>query len=228
MSQHALQTAANPPLDLPTASAHGLLESGAMGVENRCPKSLPLFSANANSRRATRARRPRCPGLRGRVLGLSAIVGAALLTGCAPYVNVPSPESYRGPEPMRTAPVPNIVVESLAYVTERYPVEPPFAVEIPEGATETTWLEINRHLPAPAMRGPEAGQDAPRYVLQALRVRGKHASVDVLLPAGAVPDGRTLIELTLSNKGLGIWIVTNEKRTYPLADVKAWSTGTEQ
>jgi len=147
---------------------------------------------------------------------MATVLGLGLgLSGCTPYVTVPVPENYRGPHPMRVAPVPQIVVESLDYATDRYGIDEPYAIEVPEGATEITWIEISRRLEEPAIRASEMGDVLPVYDLERIQVRAARATVEILLPEIAVPDDRTLLELMLTKEGISTWIVTNHKRTYP-------------
>ena len=119
---------------------------------------------------------------------LAALITATSLFTCgcvANYVNVP-------PQPGDTAfhnpdliPVPELMTDALTWVTAKYPVDPPYAVNLPPGTGHATYVRVvedgtrGRGVPM----SPEV-EGLPTYHVAAVRIRGTRATVDVVLPEG--------------------------------------------
>ena len=118
---------------------------------------------------------------------------AACLSGCASYVNIP-------PQPGDTAihkpdmiPVPELMTDALVWATARYPVEPPFAVNLPPDTPRVTYNNVVER--GTRGRGVPMSADVehlPTYHIAEVRIRGTRAQVDIILPRGQKASATTV------------------------------------
>ncbi|MFG0251343.1 MAG: hypothetical protein ACF8NJ_00550, partial [Phycisphaerales bacterium JB038] len=138
---------------------------------------------------------------------------AAGLGGCASYVNIP-------PQPGDTAihkpdmiPVPELMTDALMWATARYPVEPPYAVNLPADTPRVTYSNVVER----GTRGrgiamsPEV-EHLPTYHIAEVRIRGTRAQVDIVLPAG---QGAAATTVTLRSTMSG----------WRMQDARSWIAG---
>ncbi len=137
----------------------------------------------------------------------------AALAGCAAYVNIP-------PQPGDTAihrpdmiPIPELMTNAVMWATARYPVEPPYAVNLPADTPRITYNNVvsrgtrDRGLPMT----PKV-ENLPTYHVAEVRIRGTRAQVDVVLPRGLEAAATTVtFRFTMG--------------TWTMQDARSWIAG---
>ncbi len=138
------------------------------------------------------------------LLSASLLCGLVLLSGCAMYVNIP-------PEPHSTARHdPNIptVIEtmgrSVEAVTQRFPSDERWQLELPAGATAETYATVAAWA-ADRITADEALGMEVALSVQAVRIFGTTAEVDLLRPMRGSP--RQLVTVYLRKQPFAPWRV---------------------
>lgn len=134
------------------------------------------------------------------------ILSAALLVGCAPYVNIPATEGdFLASHSINTATVHVSMVSALKYVLDHHgpPGPPPvYAVKLPPKAGKRTYEYVMNHLPKGGYRAEAAPPGVPVYQVRAIRLRGTRGSVDVVSPAS---EGKQRLVTVRLRRTLGGW-----------------------
>ena len=142
----------------------------------------------------------------------TALVLAAplLLPACiAPtYVNIP-PEGGFAASDVNSFNVRDIMSDAIAAAVEREPLNGPFEVVLPAGATQQTYQEVVRAVGGGAV-APDTLRDAaiPGVRVVAVRVRGPEAECDLIRPS---PTGRSVVRVFLKYYYGGDWGVQRVK-----------------
>ncbi|MCC6909895.1 MAG: hypothetical protein IT430_18320 [Phycisphaerales bacterium] len=140
-------------------------------------------------------------------LRLAAAVCTAALAGCASYVNIP-PDSNKdiAINAINAPPTPRLIGDALGYVlTINPPPSKPYAVRLPVEADPSTWGKVLAGREGAAAYAPDQA-DVPVYDVRSIRIRGRDAWVDIVVPETV--DNRRLIELRLDG-GFAGWTVTS-------------------
>jgi hypothetical protein len=174
-------------------------------------KAFMSDSVSASRELLTRLRGVLTPLL---AVGSPLVAGLLLLAaGCASYVNIPA-EHGRDPAVNRidVAPAPFVIAAALDYVVhDNPPPATPYAVVLPAESTDPAWRTILRRHPE-AVRGDWGRGDEPVYEVLTVRIRGRDAWVDILVPEAR--DNRRLVEVRLKGWFDG-WKVTSVRRWSP-------------
>lgn len=120
---------------------------------------------------------------------LASIALVAALSGCANYMNYPAigtaAEDAAINDPS-IAPAPTVAQKALKHVIERFPVDGPYLVNLPQGMTHRRADEVVRNLRDPNARLPQAGDGpggTPAYHVTRIWVRpSDKAQVEILRP----------------------------------------------
>lgn len=140
-------------------------------------------------------------------LRLAAAICTAALAGCASYVNIP-PDSNKdiAINAINAPPTPRLIGDALDYVLmTNPPPSKPYAVRLPVEADASTWGKVLAGREGAAAYAPDQA-DGPVYDVRSIRIRGRDAWVDIVVPEAA--DNRPLIELRLDGDFAG-WTVTS-------------------
>lgn len=139
---------------------------------------MKLFDISANTRRRPFAK----PGLLVAALGLSSLM---FLTGCmtAAYVNIPSQTGDFARHNPNTANVREVLVAGLSAAFAERSIRQPISVQLPEGTTNETYQYLMDTFAANYELGPrKRGVGAGDVAVEAIRIRGVKAEVDVIRP----------------------------------------------
>lgn len=141
---------------------------------------------------------------------VAAALCTAALAGCASYVNIP-PDSNKdiAINAINAPPTPRLIGDALGYVlTINPPPSKPYAVRLPVEADPSTWGKVLAGREGAAAYAPDQA-DVPVYDVRSIRIRGRDAWVDIVVPQTA--DDRRLIEVRLEGFVSG-WRVTSARR----------------
>lgn len=138
------------------------------------------------------------------------VVTSTCLGGCiAPsYVNIPSQGGIAASDP-NSFNVRDIVADSIAAAVEREPIEGPYEVLLPEGASQETYLAVVRQIGGGAVT-PDTLRDRPLPSVRvvAIRIRNHDAECDLVRPS---PTGRPVVRVFLRWYFGGDWAVERVK-----------------
>lgn len=151
---------------------------------------------------------------------LISVMATTTLTGCVSYVNIPPIAQDTALNSVNVPPVPVVMAAAAAYARAHFPtVGEEAAIILPASPSERTWEIVEaRSALSRGVAVSEAippGGAAPVYEIRAIRIRGRSATVDVILPVAE--DGRRLLEVRLRG-GLTGWRVINARRLFAESD----------
>ncbi|MDY7110156.1 MAG: hypothetical protein SYC29_16115 [Planctomycetota bacterium] len=113
-----------------------------------------------------------------------------VLCGCTPWATYPPIEGAVDISNPALAPIPRLMADAVRYVHTLEGGEGEIALNLPEGTSATVYDEVIERLEA--ARPMQAG-NTQAYHVEAVRVRGLDAEVDVIHPgAGGVPELMTV------------------------------------
>ena len=148
---------------------------------------------------------PRLPVL---LLGVATLASPACT---APgYVNIPSQGGLASDDP-NSRNVREVMVDAVVAAVEREPLEGPFEVLLPEGATQATYQDVVLRVGGGAVT-PDTLRDEPipSVRVAAVRIRSGKAECDLVRPS---PTGRGVVRVFLKFWTGGDWAV---ERVTPL------------
>jgi hypothetical protein len=125
--------------------------------------------------------------MRGCALGLLIAAGIATLAGCGGYSNYPRIQGDTAFNNPNSPDMLGAMQAAIAWVHERYPVEGPFALNLPEGMSRRRVYLLLDELNIPNARAltPETA-DLPTYHVARVFVRATNAEVDIVRPVTTV------------------------------------------
>lgn len=112
------------------------------------------------------------------------------LTGCAGYTTYPAPQAgsdaaFNSPN---VPPAPDVVYTALAYTIDRFPVDGPYAINLPAQLDPKRVAYIFDLLKDPDARTLTQGtENLPTYHVGRIWIRGGSAEVDVFRPVTDIP-----------------------------------------
>lgn len=139
---------------------------------------------------------------------------ATVLGGCATsYVNIPADGKDTALNAINIPPVPTILESTIAYAVQTYPIEGPFAVQVPDGIWPRTQRDVMRNLEAAGVTPSDIDQAGDQiYSVVRIHVRGSTAETTVVLPPKAGTNRRVLT--VKHDGGLFGWPVQIAQLTY--------------
>ncbi len=130
----------------------------------------------------------------------------AALVGCGGYTTYPAPESGPGADAAfnspNVAPGPDVIYTALQYTIDRFPVDGPYALNLPPELSDKRVEYIFDLLDDPdAYSLTENTRDLPVYHVDRLWIRTTRAEVDVFRPVVDVPgpEGRQVTQRVTVN-----------------------------
>jgi len=155
---------------------------------------------------------------------LACLLSCALGAGCVGYANYPPIEGSVARTDPNTAPMSELMVESIKWTVQRYPVKGDYAINFPDGLLRKRTLQLMERIDDPRAHPlTEETAHLPIYHVSRLRIRGGTADVDIHRPVGDLRDpegGQVHQAITLRLRG--------GMRAWRVESSRAWTIGAVQ
>lgn len=155
---------------------------------------------------------------------LACLLFCALGAGCVGYANYPSIDGAVERTDPNTAPMSDLMIESIKWTAQRYPVKGDYAINFPDGLLRKRTLQLMDRIDDPRAHPlTEETAHLPIYHVARIRIRGAMADVDILRPVGDLrgPEGAMVHQaITLRLRG--------GMRAWHVESSRAWTIGAVQ
>lgn len=113
---------------------------------------------------------------------MAAVVAVAVAGGgCTPWATYPPVEGAVELTGPKVEPIPTLMAESIAYAHERYArAQGELVINLPPGASKSVYDDVLEDLPGGAR--PMSAGDTAAYSVEQVRLRGRNAEVDLVVP----------------------------------------------
>jgi hypothetical protein len=142
----------------------------------------------------------------GRTWALRLLAPAAVLlsAGCAMHVNIPAQAHQTARHDPNIASVIETMGRSVEAVSQRWPGDDPWQLELPAGASAETYAIVAAWAPD-RITAVELGEGAGVLTVTSVRILGTEAEVDLLRPT--VDGPRQLVTVYFQQRAFGPWRV---------------------
>lgn len=133
-----------------------------------------------------------------------ALIGSMALGGCVAVATYPPDDGAGSMSGPKTEPIPTLMAEAISYVNHRSRGSGDFAINLPPGTPASVYDTVIRRIGGGhPMEDPD---DDRAYHVTKVRLRGRHALVDIFYPDG---DGHRFATVSLEGDLLAGFSATN-------------------
>ncbi|TVQ34222.1 MAG: hypothetical protein EA376_00455 [Phycisphaeraceae bacterium] len=141
--------------------------------------------------------------------------------GCVGYANYPPIEGAVARTDPNSAPMSDLMIESIKWTVQRFPVKGEYAINFPDGMLRKRTLQLMERIDDPRAHAlTEETAHLPIYHVSRLRIRGNTADVDIHRPVGDLrgpSDQHVHQAITLRLRG--------GMRAWRVESSRAWTIG---